>query len=157
MRTERAGHTLQTTALINEAYLRLVNEAEVKSKHRAQFIALAAQVMRHILVDHARGANRVKRGAGIHTVPFEDHVTFSAEKSAEIVSLDEALSRLADVDARKAKVVELRHFGGMSVEEVAESLEVHPNTVVRDWKIARAWLKREIGETDAGEMDSDAR
>ncbi len=148
MRLERDGHTLQTTALINEAYLRLVNEREVRSEHRAQFLALAAQVMRHILVDHARGVCREKRGNGIGDVPLDEAFIFSPQKSNELVALDEALSRLADSSARKAKVVELRYFGGMSVEEVAEALQVHPNTVVRDWKLAKAWLKREVGVSE---------
>src|SRR5436305_4996598 len=144
MRLERDGHTLQTTALINEAYLRLVNETEVRSQHRTQFLALAAQVMRHILVDHARGVCRAKRGNGIRDVPLDEAFIFSSQKSNDLVALDEALSRLADKSARKAKVVELRYFGGMSVEEVADALQVHSNTIVRDWKLANAWLTREV-------------
>jgi len=156
MRLERDGHTLQTTALINEAYLRLVNEREVRSEHRAQFLALAAKVMRHILVDHARGVCRAKRGNGIRELPLDEAFILSPQKSNELVALDEALSRLADNSARKAKVVELRYFGGMSVEEVAEALEVHPNTVVRDWKLAKAWLKREVGvsKMDPAHLDA---
>jgi RNA polymerase sigma-70 factor, ECF subfamily len=156
MRLERDGHMLQTTALINEAYLRLVNETEVKSQHRTQFLALAAHVMRHILVDHARGVSREKRGNGIRDVPLDEAFLFSPQKSSDLVALDEALSRLADSSARKAKVVELRYFGGMSVEEVAEALEVHPNTVVRDWKLAKAWLKREVGFGKMDEAPPDA-
>jgi RNA polymerase sigma-70 factor (ECF subfamily) len=156
MRLERDGHTLQTTALINEAYLRLVKEREARSEHRAQFLALAAQVMRHILVDHARGVCRGKRGNGSRDVPLDEAFIFSPQKSNDMVALDEALSRLADSSARKAKVVELRYFGGMSVEEVAEALEVHPNTVVRDWKLAKAWLKREVGvsKMDPAHLDA---
>jgi RNA polymerase sigma factor (TIGR02999 family) len=156
MRLERDGHTLQTTALLNETYLRLVNEREVRSEHRAQFLALAAQVMRHILVDHARGVCRGKRGNGIPELPLNEAFIFSPQKSNDLVALDEALSRLADTSARKAKVVELRYFGGMSVEEVAEALQVHSNTVVRDWKLAKAWLKREVGvsETDQAHLDA---
>jgi len=156
MRLERDGHTLQTTALINEAYLRLVNEREVRSEHRAQFLALAAQVMRHILVDHARGVCRGKRGHGIRELPLDEAFTFSPQKSNDLVALDEALSRLADNSARKAKVVELRYFGGMSVEEVAEALQVHTNTVVRDWKLAKAWLKREVGVSKMDQAHLDA-
>lgn len=156
MRLERAGHTLQTTALINEAYLRLVNEREVKSQHRAQFFALAAQVMRHILVDHARGVRRGKRGNGIRNLQLDEAFVFSPQKSADLVALDEALSRLAHIDARKAKVVELRYFGGMSVEEVSEALQVHSNTIVRDWKLAKAWLKRELDKTWKDRVCSDA-
>jgi RNA polymerase sigma-70 factor (ECF subfamily) len=156
MRLERDGHTLQTTALINEAYLRLVNETEVRSQHRTQFLALAAQVMRHILVDHARGVCRGKRGNGIRELPLDEAFIFSRQKSNDLIALDEALSRLTDTSARKAKVVELRYFGGMTVEEVAEALAVHPNTVVRDWKIAKAWLKREVGTSKVNQAHLDA-
>jgi RNA polymerase sigma-70 factor, ECF subfamily len=156
MRLERDGHTLQTTALINEAYLRLVNETEVRSQHRTQFLALAAQVMRHILVDHARGVCRGKRGNGIRELPLDEAFIFSRQKSNDLIALDEALSRLTDTSARKAKVVELRYFGGMTVEEVAEALTVHPNTVVRDWKIAKAWLKREVGTSKVNQAHLDA-
>jgi RNA polymerase sigma factor (TIGR02999 family) len=156
MRLERDGHTLQTTALINEAYLRLVNETEVRSQHRTQFLELAAHVMRHILVDHARGVCRGKRGDGIRGLPFDEAFIFSRQKSNDLVALDEALSLLADTSARKAKVVELRYFGGMSVEEVAEALGVHPNTVVRDWKLAKAWLKREVGVSKMDQAHLDA-
>jgi RNA polymerase sigma-70 factor, ECF subfamily len=156
MRLERDGHTLQTTALINETYLRLVNEREVRSERRAQFLALAAQVMRHILVDHARGVCRGKRGNGIPELPLHEGFIFSPQKSNDLLALDEALSRLADASVRKAKVVELRYFGGMSVEEVAEALQVHPNTVVRDWKLAKAWLKREVGGSKMDQAHLDA-
>ena len=156
MRLERGGHTLQTTALINEAYLRLVDEREIRSEQRAQFLALAAQVMRHILVDHARGVCRGKRGGGIRKVPLEEAFIFSPQKSSDLVALDEALSRLAESSARKAKVVELRYFGGMSVEEVAEALQVHSNTVVRDWKLAKAWLKREVAVSKRDQAPLDA-
>ena len=156
MRLERDGHTLQTTALINEAYLRLVNEREIRSQHRTQFLALAAQVMRHILVDHARSMCRGKRGNGIRELPLDKVFIFSPQKSNDLVALDEALSRLADNSARKARVVELRYFGGMSVEEVAEALQVHTNTVVRDWKLAKAWLKREVGVSNIDQAHLDA-
>jgi RNA polymerase sigma-70 factor, ECF subfamily len=156
MRLERDGHMLQTTALINEAYLRLVNERDVRSQHRTQFLALAAQVMRHILVDHARGVCRGKRGDGVRELPFDEAFIFSPQKSSDLVALDEALSRLADTNARKAKVVELRYFGGMSVEEVAGALQVHSNTVVRDWKLAKAWLKREVGVSKMDRAHLDA-
>jgi RNA polymerase sigma-70 factor (ECF subfamily) len=154
---ERSGHTLQTTALINEAYLRLVNETEVRAEHRAQFFALAAQIMRHILVDHARGALRDKRGGGIRALALEEGIILSPQKSAELIALDDALSRLADVDSRKAKVVELRYFGGMEIEEVAKVLQVHPNTVVRDWRLAKAWLKRELGGIETDLVDQNAK
>src|SRR5689334_649861 len=146
MRLERPGHTLQTTALINEAYLRFANQTQVNAQHRPQFFALAAQIMRHILVDHARAARRVKRRNRVRNVPLDEALVISRQKSAELVALDEALPRLAEFDPRKAKVVELRYFGGMEVAEVAEALQVHPNTVVRDWTLAKAWLKRELGD-----------
>ena len=119
-------------------------------------MALAAQVMRHILVDHARGVCRGKRGDGVRELPIDEAFILSRQKSNELVALDEALSRLADNSARKAKVVELRYFGGMTVEEVAEALQVHTNTVVRDWKLAKAWLKRElsVSKMDHGHFDA---
>jgi len=157
MRSERRGHTLQTTALINEAYLRLVNETAIRAEHRAQFFALAAQIMRHILVDHARGGCRNKRGAGIRDLALEEEIVFSHQKSAELMALDDALSRLAEIDSRKAKVVELRYFGGMEVEEVAHVLQVHPNTIVRDWRLAKAWLKREIDGVESRRVVQHAR
>jgi len=157
LRGERSGHTLQTTALLHEAYLRLVNETEVRAEHRAQFFALAAQIMRHILVDHARGARREKRGGGLRDLALDEAILLSPEKSAEVLALDEALARLADVDPRKAKVVELRYFGGMEVEEVAHVLQVHPNTVVRGWRLAKAWLKREMGGRETSRVDQHAR
>ena len=156
MRLERPGHTLQTTALINEAYLRFANQAQVNAQHRSQFFALAAQIMRHILVDHARGARRGKRGNGVRSLPLDEALVISPQKSAELASLDEALSRLAQFDPRKAKVVELRYFGGMEVEEIAAALQVHPNTVVRDWRLAKAWLKRELGDAEREGSSSDA-
>jgi RNA polymerase sigma-70 factor (ECF subfamily) len=148
MRLERSGHTLQTTALINEAYVQLVNETEVRAEHRGQFFALAAQIMRHILVDHARGAGRQKRGGGVRVLVLEEAIILSPERSADLIALDEALSRLAEVDPRKARVVEMRYFGGMEIEEVAGALQVHPNTVVRDWRLAKAWLKREVSASE---------
>jgi RNA polymerase sigma-70 factor, ECF subfamily len=157
LRGERCGHTLQTTALLHEAYLRLVNETDVRAEHRAQFFALAAQIMRHILVDHARGARREKRGGGLRDLALEEALLPSPQKSAELLALDEALSRLAEIDPRKAKVVELRYFGGMEVEEVAHVLQVHPNTVVRDWRLAKAWLKREVGGVETDRVDQHAR
>lgn len=144
MRKERPGHTLQTTALLNEAYLRLINQAQVDWRDRANFFGIAAHLMRQILVDYARRAGREKRGGDVCILPLDEALVFSAEKSAELVALDEALDRLALKDPRKARVVELRYFGGLSVEETAEVLQVHPNTVVRDWALVRAWLRREL-------------
>ena len=145
MRRERPDHTLQTTALVNEAYLRLIEQPQANWQNRAHFYAISARVMRQILVDHARKTGAEKRGGTTFHVPFEEALVFSAEKSAELLALDVALLKLAGVDARKAEVVELRYFGGLEVEEVAEALRVHPNTVIRDWALAKAWLKREMG------------
>ena len=144
MRREKPGHTLQTTALVNEAYLKLVDQPQVDWRNRAHFFGIAARIMRQILVDHARGAHREKRGGGAYVVPLNEAFVFSPEKSAALVALDEALNRLAAKDERKARVIELRHFGGLSVEETAAVLDVHPNTVIRDWTLAKAWLKREL-------------
>ena len=144
MRREREGHTLQTTALVNEAYIRLIGDTRLEWRNRAQFFGLAAQLMRHILVDHARGLLRGKRGGGVKLLPLNEALVFSSEKSAELTALDDALTELAKFDSRKAQIVELRYFGGLSVEEAAEVLGVHPNTVIRDWGFAKRWLKREI-------------
>lgn len=152
MRMERDGHTLQTTALVNEAYLRLIDQARVDWQNRAHFLGVAARLMRYILVDHARGLCRGKRGGGAHHLPLDEGLVFSNNKSHELVALDDALNELAKFDERKAKVIELRYFGGLSVEEAAEVLKVHPNTVIRDWGLAKKWLKRELsrGCDDAG-------
>ncbi len=144
MQRERLGHTLQTTALVNEAYLKLARLANPLCRHRVQFLALAAESMRHILVDHARAQKRAKRGGGVWVVTLDTELAFSPAKPDEVLALDEALTALAKFDKRKVKVVELRYFGGLSVEEVAEALNIHPNSVIRDWKLARAWLKREL-------------
>jgi RNA polymerase sigma factor (TIGR02999 family) len=147
MRMEREGHTLQTTALVNEAYLKLVDQAQVDWQNRAQFLGVSARLMRHILVDHARGISRGKRGGGAHHLPLDEALVFSPSKSAELVALDDALTELAKFDTRRAQVIELRYFGGLSVEEAAEVLAVHPNTVIRDWSLAKAWLKRELSRS----------
>jgi RNA polymerase sigma factor (TIGR02999 family) len=144
MRKEREGHTLQTTALVNEAYLKLVDQSRANWENRAQFLGVAASLMRRILVDHARGLCRNKRGGAAGHLPIDEGLVFSPAKSAALVALDDALQDLARVDPRRAQVVELRYFGGLSVEEAAETLHVHPNTVIRDWSLARAWLKREL-------------
>lgn len=143
MRQEKPGHTLQTTALVNEAYLKLVDQTRATWKNRAQFFGVASAMMRRILVDHARALQRGKRGSGAGYLPL-DELIFTPAKSAALVRLDDALRVLAQIDERKARVVELRYFGGLSVEETAEVLAVHPNTVVRDWGLAKAWLAREI-------------
>ena len=144
MQLEREGHTLQTTALVNEAYLRLCGVHQVAYRDREHFFALAAQMMRRVLVDHARSRGYLKRGAGARPVSLEDSRIASPDRSAEVVALDEALDELAMRDPRKARVVELRFFGGLSVEETAAVLEVSSQTVLRDWSLAKAWLVREM-------------
>ncbi|HEX8458981.1 MAG TPA: sigma-70 family RNA polymerase sigma factor [Pyrinomonadaceae bacterium] len=150
MRGERDGHILQTTALVNEAYLRLVDASRVRWQNRAHFFAVTAQLMRRVLVDFARTRDYQKRGGGASHVPLMEAFDLPHRQDASIVALDEALSALAVVDARKARVVELRFFGGLSVEETAEVLSVSPDTVMRDWKMAKVWLLREL---DAGGGD----
>ena len=144
MRGERAGHTLQTSALVNEAYLRLAGLEEMCWQDRAHFFAVASQAMRRILVDHARLRGNWKRGGGVRKVALDEALTVSAERAAEVVELDEALARLAEVAPRKSRLVELRFFGGLSIEETAEVLQVSPGTVMRDWTFAKAWLLKEI-------------
>ena len=141
---EGAGHTLQTTALVNEAYLRLVDVTGVEWQNRAHFFAVSAQVMRRILVDFARSRKYQKRGGGARRVTFDEALDVSAEQDADLVALDDAMKTLASVDERKSKVVELRFFGGLSVEETAHVLNVSPDTVMRDWKMAKVWLLREM-------------
>jgi RNA polymerase sigma factor (TIGR02999 family) len=152
LRGERPGHTLQTTALVHEAYLRLVDQREANWKNRAQFFAVAAQMMRRILVDYARARQYGKRGGGAQQVKLDEAMVVSSDRAAEVVALDEALLRLAELDSRKSRLVELRFFGGMSIEETAEILGVSPGTVMRDWTLAKAWLQREMthGGPDAG-------
>jgi RNA polymerase sigma factor (TIGR02999 family) len=141
---ERSGHTLQATALVNEAYVRLVNARQVDWKNRAHFFALSAQVMRRILVDSARAHNDQKRGGGNPRVTLDEDFMGAQEKCHDLVALDDALKALAAVDPRKDRVVELRFFAGLSVEETAEVLKVSRNTVLRDWRLAKMWLKREM-------------
>lgn len=144
MRSERTGHTLQPTALVNEAYLKLAGQAKAQWQNRTHFFAVAAHAMRQILVDHARGHLRGKRGGGASVVTLEEGMLFAPERSADLLALDEALQRLSAIDPRKTKVVELRFFAGLDNSEIAEILEVSANTVMRDWNMARAWLRREI-------------
>jgi len=143
MRGERTGHSLQATALVNEAYLRLVDYKRMRWHNRAHFFAVSAQLMRRILVDHARRRN-LKRGADVEQISIDDAAMVGGDRPAELVVLDTALQALARMDARKAQVVELRFFGGLSVEETAEVLKVSPVTVMRDWGTARAWLYHEM-------------
>lgn len=147
MRGESAGHTLQTTALVNEAYVRLADQRRTRWRNRAHFFAIAAQTMRRILIDHARKRANAKRGGGARKVSLEDVAELSDERASELVALDEALESLAEFDGRKARVVEMRYFAGLSVEEVAEVLKVSPDTVTRDWRRAKAWLRREMQRT----------
>ena len=144
MRRERPGHSLQTTALANEAYLRLTDYARMHWDSRAHFLAVAAQAMRRILVEHARRRRQRKRGAGMSRVSLEEAALLPVSASPDVIDLDEALRRLAAVDARKSRVVELRFFGGLSAAETASVLNVSVPTVLRDWSTAKAWLYREL-------------
>ena len=145
MSHERPGHTLQTTALVNEAYLRLVNWKEVRWENRAHFFAASAQMMRRILVDFARERQYLKRGAGAIQVSLGEATALTECKSSDLVALDEALTALFEVDQRKGQVVEMRFFGGLSVKEAAAVLKVSEETVMRDWRLAKVWLLRELG------------
>ena len=150
MRGERTGHSLQTTALVNEAYMRLVGYERMQWQNRAHFFAVAAQVMRRILVDHARRHN-LKRGGDVQHVSLEEAALVGGERGTDLVALDEAMNLLGQFDARKAQVVEMRFFGGLTVQETAEVLKVSPVTVMRDWSTAKAWLYRELtGRTGDG-------
>jgi len=145
LRRERAGHTLQTTALIHETYLKLIDQREVNWQNRAHFFSIAAQAMRRILVDYARQRHREKRGGIGEDLPIEAAaLAVSGERSIDLVALDEALTRLAAFDERQARIVELRYFSGLSVEETAEALRISPATVKNDWRTAKAWLFQEI-------------
>jgi len=144
MRRERLGHTMQTTALIHEAYLRLVDQTKVRWENQAHFFGIAARLMRQILIEHARSHTRAKRGGGAVTLSLDEAALVSQARAAELLALNDALERLAVVDPRKSRVVELRFFGGLSVEETARVLNIAPNTVLRDWRLAKAWLHREI-------------
>jgi RNA polymerase sigma-70 factor, ECF subfamily len=144
MRHESVGHTLQTTALVNELYLKLVDQRQAKWQNRAHFFAVAAQLMRRILVDHARRQLRSKRGGGVSNLTLDEAIIMSPEKSGDILSLNEALDRLTKLDPLKARIVELRHFGGLSVEETAEVLKISEVTVMRHWSLAKSWLRREV-------------
>jgi len=144
MRRERTDHTLQATALVNEAYLKLVEQRSVHWQSRAHFFAIAAQTMRRILIDHARGHVREKRGGGQKMLALDEALVFSPEQSLEYLRLDQSLHRLAERDPRQSKIVELRFFAGLTVEETAEVLQVSPKTVKRDWSIAKAWLHGDL-------------
>jgi RNA polymerase sigma factor (TIGR02999 family) len=143
LKSEREGHTLQPTALVHEAFLRLI-EQETDWQNRAHFFAMAASLMRRILVDYARGYTAEKRGGAAEKISLEDVFVFAKEKPLQIIALDEALDDLAKIDPRRAQVVEMRFFAGLNNEEIAEVLNVHSNTVLRDWNLARAWLKTQL-------------
>ncbi len=144
MRRENPGHTLQTSALVNEAYLRLIEAHRVRWQNRSHFFAVSAQIMRRILVDFARARRNLKRGGGARRVSLDEGLVVSPQRGADLLALDEALERLSALNARQSQVVELRYFGGLNEEEVAEVLKVSPRTVRHDWSLARAWLYREL-------------
>ena len=144
MNQERPGHMLQTTALVNEAYLRLVDSSHVRWQNRAHFFAVSAKLMRRILVDFARSRNYLKRGGNAVQVSLDKVFAIMPEQDPDVVALDEALNALAAIDERKSRVVELRFFGGLNIEETAEVLNVSPDTVMRDWRLAKVWLLREL-------------
>lgn len=144
MRRERPGQTMQTTALVNEAYLRLIDASRVHWQNRAHFFAIAAQLMRRILVDFARRRHNLKGGGAAREVSFDEALVVSREAGAEMIAVDDALNTLASLDARQSQVVELRFFGGLSIDETAEVLKVSEGTVRRDWSLAKAWLYREL-------------
>ena len=144
MSRERAGHTLQTTALLNEAYLQLTDKTPPSWQNRTHFMAVAAQLMRRIMVDHARARHALKRGSGAIRVTLDETALVTEQRAEELLALDEALEKLAEFDRRRCEIVEMRYFGGLTVEEIADVLKVHPNTVMRDWRAAKAWLYAEL-------------
>jgi RNA polymerase sigma-70 factor, ECF subfamily len=148
MASEQTGHPLQTTALVHEVYLRLVGIQNLDWQNRSHFYALCARLMRRILIDFARSQNYQKRGGQIAHIELEESATVSTVVGAELLAVDEALNQLASIDTRKSEVVELKFFGGLTVDEIAATLKVSPETVMRDWKLAKAWLLRELGQKD---------
>jgi RNA polymerase sigma-70 factor, ECF subfamily len=158
LRNERLNHTLQATALVNEAYLRLADDNKLPWQNRTHFFAVASRVMRHVLVDHARHRKRNKRGTGMELLPLDEAVAFAPTTSSHILALNDALDQLAKTDLRKARVVEMRYFGGLTSEEIAAILQTSPNTVTRDWNMAKAWLRREIDHANhraGGQVEQD--
>jgi RNA polymerase sigma factor (TIGR02999 family) len=151
MKHQPAGHTLQTTALVNEAYLRLIDSSRVQWASRAHFFAISAQLMRRILVDFARSRTNLKRGGGARQLSLEQALEVTAERGADLIALDDALTTLATMNRRQSQIVELRYFGGLSEEETAEALKVSERTVRRDWSLARAWLYRELSQGEIRE------
>jgi RNA polymerase sigma-70 factor (ECF subfamily) len=150
MRRESPGHTLQTSALLNEAFLRLVEQKNVQWQNRAHFFGIAAQMMRRILVDHARSRSYAKRGGGTRNLSLDEALIVSDARNEEVVNIHEALERLTEFDARKGQIIELRFFGGLSIEETANVLGVSQGTVMRDWTLAKAWLRREMSPESVG-------
>jgi RNA polymerase sigma factor (TIGR02999 family) len=148
---ERPEHTLQTTALVHEAYLRLVDQKEAQWKNRGHFFAVAAQAMRRVLVDYARRHQAVKRGSSLPKICLDEAIAVSNETAHELLVIDELLNRLASVDSQGSRIVELRFFGGLTVEETAEAMDISPATVKREWSVARAWLLRELGSSSVAE------
>ena len=144
MAGENSAHTLQTSALINEAYIRLVDYQNMPWQNRAHFLGVAAQVMRHVLIDHARSYAYAKRGGGARKVSLADVPDLTEQRAAELVALDDALKNLATIDPRKSQIIELRFFGGLTIEETAEAMKISPITVTREWRSAKAWLRREM-------------
>lgn len=147
MSRERPGHTLQTTALVDEAYVRLVNRKDVHWQNRAHFFAIAAQLMRSILVDHARSHAYAKRGGGARKISLDETMIVSQQRAAEVVALDEALKELANFDPQQSRIVELRFFGGLTIEETAEVVDLSPATIKREWSTAKAWLYRALAKS----------
>lgn len=145
LRGERPDHTLGTTALVHEAYLRLIDQRRVRWQHRAHFYGVAAQLMRRILVDYARGRNAAKRGGAGRRVALEEEAVTAAEPAVDLSAIDEALTRLGQLDPQQGRIVELRFFGGLTIQETADVIGVSPATVKREWTVAKAWLRREIG------------
>jgi RNA polymerase sigma-70 factor (ECF subfamily) len=148
LRQEPAGHTLQPTALVHEAFIRLIDQSHVDWKGRTHFLAIGAKAMRRILVDHARQRRRAKRGGGRQRISFDEQIMLSPQHDEDLLSVDELLADLEDIDPRQAKIVELRFFGGMTSAEVAEYLGVSKSTVDREWRIVRAWLRKQLSEDD---------
>ena len=151
LRGEDSGHSLQPTALVHEAYLRLIDQTKVEWQNRAHFFGVAAQMMRRILIDHAKAKHRVKRGGTAVKVMLDENVNFTQERASELLALDDALQSLAKMDERKSRIVELRYFGGLTVEETAQVLGISDKTVMRDWNLAKAWLYRELTSNSANE------
>jgi RNA polymerase sigma factor (TIGR02999 family) len=149
MRREEPGHTLQTSALVNEAYVRLVDQTRIQWEGRAHFFGIAARLMRQILVDQARRRHFAKRGGGAIRVSLNEATAVAQEQSASVMALDDALKTLEQIDMRKSRIVELRFFGGMSIEETAEALKISPGTVMREWTFARAWLRKQMSPSVA--------